>query len=170
MKCNLPNFFTLLHWRDAEIMPSRWRTGRKPFCRLFARYSSQKIGQWIWPEPVLYLAMSNPQGPWSHQCVSINLFALLSRLSVPLKLVFSSADPRNVIAVKVMVKSKSLFRLKDGLWLCFVDANTTQHLPLHGKFLQKICHLYSGSEPIKASKGEGVEVKRTLLIPLLWKD
>ncbi len=32
-----------------------------------------------------------------------------------------------------------------------------------------MCHLYSGSEPIKASKGEGVEVKRTLLIPYFGK-
>jgi hypothetical protein len=38
---------------------------------------------------------------------------------------------------------KNLVRLKDGLGQCLVDANTTQHLPLHGKLLQRIRHLYS---------------------------
>jgi hypothetical protein len=55
-----------------------------------------------------------------------------------------------------MVKSKNLLRLKDGLGPCLVDANITQHLPLHSEFLQKIRHLYSGSEPIKVSVGEAV--------------
>jgi hypothetical protein len=40
-----------------------------------------------------------------------------------------------VIAVEIMVKSKNLFRLKDGLGPYLVDANTILHLPLH---LQKI--------------------------------
>jgi hypothetical protein len=57
-----------------------------------------------------------------------------------------------------LAQSKNLFRLKDGLGPCLVDANTTQHLPLHGKLLQKIRHLYSGSEPIKGSIGEEVSL------------
>jgi hypothetical protein len=38
-----------------------------------------------------------------------------------------------VKAVKLMVKLKNLFRLKDGLGKCLEDANITEHLPLHGK-------------------------------------
>jgi hypothetical protein len=37
---------------------------------------------------------------------------------------------------------------------------TKQHLSLHGEFLQRICHLYSGSEPIKASVREWVSLSR----------
>jgi hypothetical protein len=48
----------------------------------------------------------------------------------------------------------------DGLGSCLVDANTTQHQPLHGEFLQRIRHLYSASEPIKASVGEGISISR----------
>jgi hypothetical protein len=38
-----------------------------------------------------------------------------------------------VIAVKLMVKMKNLFRLKDGLGPCLEDAYDKQHLPLHNK-------------------------------------
>jgi hypothetical protein len=43
------------------------------------------------------------------------------------------ANLRIAIAVKLMVKMKNLFRLKDGLGLCLEDANVKQHLPLHSK-------------------------------------
>jgi hypothetical protein len=59
------------------------------------------------------------------------------------------ANPQIVIAAEVLVQLKNLFKLKDSLGPCLVDANTTQHLTLRGELLQRICHFYSGSEPIK---------------------
>jgi hypothetical protein len=43
-------------------------------------------------------------------------------------------NPRIVIAIKLMVKSKNLFMPEDGLGTCLEDANITQHLSLHGEF------------------------------------
>jgi hypothetical protein len=52
---------------------------------------------------------------------------------------------------------------------CALLMQTPHNIYLFMVILQKICHSYSGSEPIKESMGEGVEVKRTLLIPYFGK-
>ncbi len=72
-----------------------------------------------------------------------------------------------------MAKSKNW--LKDGLGPCLVDANTTQHLPLHGVVLQKIRYLYSGSEHIKSSVGWRASISRLQNIagatsPVMYKE
>jgi hypothetical protein len=48
------------------------------------------------------------------------------------------ADRGVNLQIKVLVQSNNLFRLKDGLGPCLVDANNTQLLPLHGKLLQRM--------------------------------
>ncbi len=64
-------------------------------------------------------------------------------------------NPWIVIAIKLMVKSRNLFRPEDGLWPCLEDANITQHISLHGEFKRQIRHLNS-----EASKGRGVLLSR----------
>jgi hypothetical protein len=66
--------------------------------------------------------------------------------------------PWIVILVKVMVKFKKLFRLKVGPGSCLEDANTTQHLPLHGEFNSKYVVFIVPTEPLKESEGEGVRL------------
>jgi len=61
-------------------------------------------------------------------------FVILPRVFWKLGQVGFPQNPLIVIAVKVMVKLKNLYRLKDGLGPCFEDANIIQQLPLHGEF------------------------------------
>jgi hypothetical protein len=48
---------------------------------------------------------------------------------------------RNAIAVKLMVKMKNLFRLKDGLGPCLEDAKVKRRLSFHNKLYSALLHL-----------------------------
>jgi hypothetical protein len=65
-----------------------------------------------------------------------------------------------IIAARVLVQPKNILRLKGSLGPCLDDANTSQLPPLRGGLLRAVHRLYSGSEPIKWSAGQGLFLSR----------
>ncbi len=64
------------------------------------------------------------------------------------------ADRGVNLQIKVLV-----FRLKDGLGPCLVDANNTQLVLLHGKLLQRMPFIQWIEAYRKGAWGEGVSLK-----------
>jgi hypothetical protein len=64
-------------------------------------------------------------------------------------------NPQIIITVKLMVKMKKLFWVKDFLGPCLEDVHIEYHLPLCGKTLYQIHHLYSASGGYKSKRRKG---------------
>jgi hypothetical protein len=70
------------------------------------------------------------------------------------------ADRGVNLQIKVLVQSNNLFRLKDGLGPCLVDANNTQLVLLHGKLLPRMPLIQWIGAYRKGAWGEGVSLSR----------